>query len=503
MNLMQKIALVWERVSLVQRALLIAILLTFVVVGGLLTQWARQPDMRTLYSDLAAEEASKITEKISEKDVPYELRNGGATILVPKQYVYQLRLDMAKEGLPSGEQKGYKLFENQRISQSPLVENVNLKRALQEELAKSIQMIDGISHARVHIVSSKQTLFTTKAGQTTASVVVRLKPGHKLTGTNVVAITHLVSGSVEGLNTEGVSVINSQGQLLTSESDNIMASGASTVQDYRERVESNLAHKAEQMLTTVLGPGRAIVKVSAVIDMNSINIVRKILDPKGVITKEEIQESSKPVGGGEGNQAVGKETDGTTLSEFAIGETVETRVELPGKIISLSVAAFVDLSPPDVNEAEIAAGAEVTPIMAKADVEDVIKNAIGLKSTDSLKVVDKRFYRSNEPLLEEEASNWPRYIAIARQSSLGIMAICALIVLKIFSGAKTKVSSASAVATTHQLAGAGTAGLLPAGSGAENIDNSMALRGHISDALQNNPEQVKQLFASWLAETEE
>ena len=501
MNLMQKIALIWERVSLVQRALLIAILLTFVVVVGLLTQWARQPDMRTLYTDLAAEEASKITENISEKDIEYELRNGGTTILVPKQYVYQLRIDMAKEGLPSGEQKGYKLFENQRISQSPLVENVNLKRALQEELAKSIQMIDGISHARVHIVTSKQTLFTKQAGQTTASVVVRLKPGHKLTGTNVAAITHLVSGSVEGLNTEGVSVINSQGQLLTSESDNTLASGASTVQDYRERVETNLAHKAEQMLTTVLGPGRAIVKVSAVIDMNSINTVKKVFAPKGVIKKEEIQESTKPVGGGDGNQAAGKETEGTTMSEYSIGETIETRVELPGKIMSLSVAAFVDLTPPDVNESD--SGIEITPIMAKADVEEVIRNAIGLKSTDALKVVNKRFYHPKEPLLEEEPSNWPRYIAIARQSSLGIMAICALIVLKIFSGAKKRVSSPSPAPTTHQLTGTGAAGLLPAAAGAENMVNSMALRRHIAETLQNNPEQVKQLFASWLEETEE
>jgi flagellar M-ring protein FliF len=362
-------------------------------------------------------------------------------------------------------------------------------------------MIDGISHARVHIVSTKESLFTTKAGQTTASVIVRLKPGHNLTGTNVAAITHLVSGSVEGLNTEGVSVINSQGQLLSGESGNTLTSGAGTVQDYRERVESNLAHKAEQMLTTVLGQGRAIVKVSAVIDMNSVNIVKKVLDPKGVVTKEEIQESSKPVGGGEGNAPAGKETEGTTMSEFSIGETVETRVELPGKIMSLSVAAFVDLTPPDVNMAD--SGAEVTPIMALADVEEAIKNAIGLKSTDALKVVNKRFYRSNEPIGEEEVSNWPRYMAIARQSSLGIMAICALIVLKIFSGAKTKVSSTSPVPTSHQLSGTEAAGLLPAGAGAKGMNNSMVLRGHIAEALQNNPEQVKQLFTSWLEETEE
>ena len=293
MNFLQKIAAIWQKIGLVQRVFLVAIVLTFVAVGAMLTHWARKPDLRMLYQDLNPEEASKITEKIGEKGIVYELRAGGTSIFVPKEHVYQLRLDMAKEGLPIGEQGGYKIFDNGKIGVSPFVQNVNLKRALQDELAKSIQMIDGVVHARVHIVSSEQTIFTSEAGKTTSSVVLRLKPGYKLSALNIAAITHLVSGSVEGLTSENVTIIDSQGRLLSSQSGNAIATGAGTVQDYRERVEQNLQDKAEEMLTTVLGPGRATVKVHAVIDTNSISTVTEKYEPKGVASKEEITNSNE------------------------------------------------------------------------------------------------------------------------------------------------------------------------------------------------------------------
>ena len=132
MNFFQKIQAIWRNVSLVQRALLMAVVLTFAIVAGLLVHWARRPDMRMLYQQLSPEEASKITEKIGEKGIKYELRSGGTTIFVPKEHVYQLRLDMAKEGLPVGDQGGYKIFDEEKIGISPFVQNVNLKRALLE-----------------------------------------------------------------------------------------------------------------------------------------------------------------------------------------------------------------------------------------------------------------------------------------------------------------------------------------------------------------------------------
>jgi len=499
MNFFQKVVAVWRNISLVQRALLIAIVLTFVIVGVLLTYWVRRPDMGVLYSNLDAGEAAKITEKISEKDIDYQLKNNGTTICVPKDKISQLRLDMAKEGLPGDSQSGYKIFDDEKIGVSPFVQNVNLKRALEEELAKSIQMIDGVLYARVHIVSTERTLFTSQAGETTASVVLRLRPGYRISALNIAAITHLVAGSVEGLKSEHVTVIDSQGRLLSSDSDQSVASGASTVQDYRERVERSLEDKVEGLLTAVLGPGRAKVSVHAVIDMNSVNIVKESFEPKGVPIKEEIRSGSET---GAGSASAAGETvipgstkkDETISTEYKYGKTVKQEVILPGTIKSLKVAAVVDLSPDDANEA--GSGGEGGMIMAVSDVEEIIRNAIGLKKTDPLKVVAAKFHRPPvETLIEEEPSNWPRYIAIARQASLGVMAICALLVLRIFSGAGKKAASAAAAV---QLPGAeGAAGLLPAGEGGS---EALVLRKQIADTLHNDPDRVKQLFSSWLEE---
>ena len=494
MDFFQKITAVWQKVSLVQRALLIAIVLTFIIAGGLLTRWAGRADMRMLYSNLDPEEAGKITEKISEKNISYELKNGGTSIYVPKEKVYQLRLDMAKEGLPVGGQGGYKIFDNEKIGVSPFVQSVNLKRALQEELAKSIQIIDGVAYARVHIVSTEQKLFASGDSKTTASVILRLRPGHRLNALNIAAITHLVAGSIEGLKSENVTVIDSQGQLLSSESDQAMASGASTVADYKERVERNLENKVEDMLTVVLGPGRASVKVSAVIDMNSVSFVKESYEPKGVPKKEEIKSGSETEASTvvEGEPAIpgGTKTDETILTDYLYGKTVEQKVELPGKIISLKVAAFVDLSLPDANEP--GAGGQAAKIMELPELQEIVQNALGLEDATSLKVVDVKFNRPAEVPVDEEESGGPDFMAIARQASLGIMALCAFLVLKMFGGAKKK---ASASASEQMTEGQGAVGLLPGGT-----SEPLVLRKQIAGALQSNPEQVRQLFNNWIEE---
>jgi flagellar M-ring protein FliF len=187
MEILQKLLLIWQKIGLVQRVLLAAIVLATGLIGALLVYWAQKPDMRMLYQELPPTEAAKITEKIAGKEIAYELRDGGTTIYVPRESVYQLRLDLAKDGLPVAEQNGYKLFDDEKIGISPFVQNVNLKRALQDELAKSIQMIDGVAHARVHIVSPEQKLFVSDEEQTSASVVLKLRPGYRLSGVNIAA----------------------------------------------------------------------------------------------------------------------------------------------------------------------------------------------------------------------------------------------------------------------------------------------------------------------------
>lgn len=494
MNFLQTIEAIWRNVSIVQRAMLIAITLTFVIGAGLLVQWARQPDMRVLYSSLDAEEAAKITDKISEKNIVYKLGSGGTTIYVPSEHVTQLRLDMAKDGLPDGGQKGYSIFDDQPIGMSPLAQNVNLKRAIQDELAKSIQMIDGITHARIHIVNPEHTLFSSTSSQPSASVVLRVKPGYRLSATNIAAIRHLVAGSVERLKSEKVTVIDSQGQLLSNETDDALAGGAGTVADYRERVEQSIADKVEGMLTAVLGPGRVMVKVSADIDMTSTNTAKETYSESGksVATKEEIMSQN-----GEG----ATKKDETITTEYAVPKTVQQTVVLAGEINALTVAAFVDLSPPEIAKTEEDAAAASTetaaaPMMTITEVTEIIQQAVGPKlAEDGLKVVDVKFNRPTDALLVEEESGGLNLVAIAKQGSLGIMAVCALLAMKMFSGAKNKADSMPAAGNLASENSGG--GLLPAGS---NAPNALALSRQVADSLQNNPEQARQLFSRWLEE---
>jgi flagellar M-ring protein FliF len=483
---------VWGRTTLMQRALLLAVVLACGLSAVLLTKWARTPQMRLLYQDLSVEEAGKVADKIAEKGIAYELKNGGTSIYVPQEQVYQLRLDMAKEGLPTGEQGGYKLFDNEKIGISPFVQGINLNRALQDELARTIQMIDGVVYARVHLVRPEQTLFGSAADKTSASVVLKLKPGFTLNGTNVAAITHLAAGSVEGLKPENVTIVDSTGKLLSNKSEGVSGAGANTAMDYRERVEQTLAKKAQDMLEMVLGPGRATVSVAAVVNMTTANHTTETYDPSSKIaTKEETKNKSEieaPKGADDGTTTSPGNTnkEETTTTEYVVGKIVEQKVNIPGEIISLSVSAVVDLTPADPNKA--------TTAMTIKDVEEIIRNAVGLKSTDSLKVVNARFHQTAAaPEIDKEyetAQKWNRYIELARQASLGILAICALIVLKILSGGRKKNAN-------MPIAAFGTAspsGYLPSSEG---NNEPMALRNQISNALSSNPEEVKKLFNTW------
>jgi len=499
MNFFQKLVAVWQKINIVQRALLMAIVLTMGIIGAILTYWARRPDFQVLYAELVPEEAAKITDKIGEKGVHYELRNGGRSVYVPQEMVYQLRLDLAKEGLPAGERGGYKLFDDEKIGVSPFVQNINLKRALQDELSKSIQMIEGVAYARVHIVSNDQTLFSSGQQQTSASVVLKLKPGRRLGDGNIAAIANLVAGSVEGLKVENITIVDSDGRLLSSQADQSLGGGAGTVADYKQRVEQNLADKVEQMLQTVLGPGRATVRVSAEVNMTSVNMVTETYSPTGkVATKEEIKSNSEtePSTGGEGGKALagGTKKDETVTTEYVVGKTVEQKAGVPGEVTALSVAAVVDLSAADANQSE--AAGQAAKIMQLSDVEKLIETSLGLdlKGKDSLKVVEAKFFRPAAIPDEEQQPKKLDYATIASHASLGITALCALLVLRIFAKARKK---AAAEATAQLAAGAEAAGMLPGmTTGAEPV----VVRRQLAEVMRNNPDQARRLFTNWLQE---
>jgi flagellar M-ring protein FliF len=492
----------WRGMGLIQRVILLAVLLACIGAVALLVGWAKQPQMVLLYSDLAPEEASEIVEHVADADVPYELRSGGTSIYVPKEHVYSLRLQMASQGLPEGSHAGYSILDKEKIGASPFSQRVNYTRAIEGELAKTVELIDGVVSARVHVVRPEAPVFAGEERQASATVAVRTHPGRQLSSANVAAVVHLVAGSVEGLVPGNVVVVDSRGNLLTREDDSELARGANTLLDYQTQVERYLAHKAEDMLTAVLGPNRASVRVSATINTRSVSETVESYDPATKVVSEEEVQTSESTPAGEADTGAGsKEENITTV--YKVGRTVREQQELPGKVESLSVAAFVDLSPPETPEAGGeegegeggAAAAAAGPMISLEDAEQIIRNALGLKPDAPVKVVNMPFRGAQEPAIQppaDEGGSMALILEIARRSSLGILVIGVLIALKMFTG---KSKSKTAALENQQ----GEQNYLPSAEGEE---ESEQVRQRITRALQNNPDEVKRLFLSWVKSEE-
>jgi flagellar biosynthesis/type III secretory pathway M-ring protein FliF/YscJ len=529
MGLLAKINAIWQKIGIVQRAMLGAIVLACILTGGLLTKWASTANMQLLYKSLSPEDAAAVCDKLSEQSIRYELRGGGTSIYVPEDQVYRLRLDMAKDGLPNSSKGGYEIFDNQKIGVSPGIEKINKMRALQDEMAKTIQLIDGVESARLHIVEPANAgILSGQGKETTASVVLVLRPGWKLNSSSLAAITHIVSGGVEGLKPNNVIVADSRGGLLTKKGgDNTLIDGASTYQDMKSRIEQQMSEKIQDALEKFLGPGRASILSSVVLDMNSETTVQTKYD-KGIPKKETIDGSTlvkeagtdpqgKPVSPGSQDKTE------TVTNEYMVPETMTTKTTVPGKVTSWSITAMVDLAKPKPAAgaaggatppaapapapAPTAAAGGTTPadlVMSIQDVEQIIKNAIGgdkmLQDATSLTVKNIPVYQPPDSLVaaisDTSYEKLSRYIEIARQSSLGILAVCALLALRIFTRASKKAAAAGPEAAGPNRLDAMSLGLLP--SGGEN--SALAVRRHIAAELKQNPDQVKQLFASWLAE---
>ncbi len=211
-----------------------------------------QTDYQVLYSGLSAEDAGAVTAKLQAQSAPFRLGAGGTTILVPAERVHQLRLDLAVEGVPS-KGKGFELFDEMNVGMTPFLQHVNLDRALQAELARTIMQVEPVAQVRVHLVRPEPTPFVREQKPATASVVLKLKPGAVLTRSAAQGIVALVSRSVEGLSAEYVTLVDTTGRVL---SDAHGDEPVTTQMEYRRELETYLSTRAEEMLSQVLGPGR-------------------------------------------------------------------------------------------------------------------------------------------------------------------------------------------------------------------------------------------------------
>jgi flagellar M-ring protein FliF len=251
--------------SAAQRTIAILVIAALVLGGIALASWLGKASYAPLFTGLAATDAASVTDQLTTDGVPYQLTDGGATILVPQGSVYSERLKAASNGLPTSNEGGYSLLDKMGVTSSEFQQNVTYKRAMEGELAKTIGAMDGVQTATVQLAIPEKTVFVAEEKDPTASVFIATKNGAELSTDQVQAIVHLTSAAVEGMQPTDVSVVDAKGQTLSAVGTGATGSGADQAADY----DASTSKKVQDLLDTTLGAGNATVVVSATMNENS------------------------------------------------------------------------------------------------------------------------------------------------------------------------------------------------------------------------------------------
>ncbi len=260
--------------------------------------WGQTPDYRVLFSNVSDRDGGAIIESLQQLNVPYKFADGGGAVMVPSNLVYETRLKLATQGLPKGGTVGFELMENQKFGISQFAEQVNYQRALEGELARSVQSIASVQGARVHLAIPKPTVFVKEQQKPSASVVLTLHGGRFLDSAQVSAIVHLISSSVPDMTAKNVTVVDQSGTLLSANHEGIGEEGLDASQlKYVQQIEQNYVKRVEAILTPLLGSANVRAQVTANIDFSQTEQTSETYKPnqtpaEGTVRSQQSVESN-------------------------------------------------------------------------------------------------------------------------------------------------------------------------------------------------------------------
>ncbi len=384
-----------------------------------------KPNFSLLFGDLDPSDSARVVSHLESAGIPHEIRHDGGFIYVPNDQVLRTRMALAEQGVPSGGSVGYEIFDDSdALGSTNFSQNVNLVRALEGELARTIRSIDTVKSARVHLVLPKRELFTRDRQEPSASVLLQLKGANSPTRGQVAAVQRLVASAIPDLNPRRVSIVDDTGTLLTADSDedDATALASSQADERRRRFETNLARTVEQLLSNTVGTGKVRAEVFADMDFDRINTSEEVYDPDGQVvrsTQAVEQSGNNKEGGGDLPVSVGgnlpdgdfglSEPGGSSASENRTEETVNyeiskkviNHVRETGEVNRLSVAVLVDgtyASAEDGSKTYQPRSQEELDLLAT-----LVRGAIGFNAErgDSIEVINMRFADMDVPQAEE------------------------------------------------------------------------------------------------------
>ena len=413
------------------------------------------PQMTPLFTDLSYEDSAAIVKELERQGVPYELRNDGNIVMVPRDRVTRLRMSLAGEGLPKGGGIGYEIFDkSDALGTTSFVQNINNLRALEGELARTIRALDSVVAALVHLVLPERPLFSRDKVEPSASIV--LKVHGTLEPQQVRAIRHLVASAVNGLKPQRVSIVDEAGRLLADGSGDGDNSGDVSVDDRRTAFEKRLRDQVDAIVTSVVGPGHVRTQVSADFDFNRVTQTSDKYDPEGrVVRSSQTREETSATAEGRDNQVtVGNEIPGGNqrqpgaeavaaardqsrkseeIVNYEISKTTKTEVIEGGRVNRISVAVLVDGTYGKNEKGDI-----VYQPRSKEEIEQIaslVRTAIGFdqKRGDQVEVVNLRFAETPANPITEP-SGWLAALQltkddIMRAIEMAIMGLLGLVVM--------------------------------------------------------------------------
>lgn len=493
------------------------------------------PQMTPLFTDLSTEDSSAIMKDLERQAIPFELKNDGAVIMVPKDKVTRLRMHLAEGGLPKGGGVGYEIFDkSDALGTTSFVQNINHLRALEGELARTIRAIDRIQAARVHLVLPEKPLFSREAPEPSASIVVRVRGA--LEQQQIRAIRHLVASAVSGLKPQRVSIVDETGQLLADgeAGDNENVAG----DERRNAFEKRLRSEVEAIVSSVVGAGRARVQLSADFDYNRITQTSDKFDPEGrVLRSTQTREESSQTAENNGQVTVNNELPGNQrpdgasaakdqskkteeTNNYEISHTTKTEVTEAGRVNRISVAVLVDGAYTKNEKGEL-----VYQERAKDQLDRIatlVRSAIGFdqKRGDQVEVVNLKFAEAPMVAPIPEPTGLLGMLQFTKDDvmyviELGVMMLLSLVVLfmvirplvrRIIAAEALQAPPSDAVpALTDGSAAAPGQSLVPAGLNQIDVAQVQgqvhAQTVHrVGELAERNPTETASIVRQWLSE---
>ena len=480
-----------------------------VVAVVLLVTWGSRPNYVVLYSNLGGDDITKIVSQLRDKGIPYQVAAGGTAIRVPSGTVYELRNELAVQGLPTGGGVGFEIFDRTTLGATDFVQRVNYERALNTELARTISALDDVRSARVRVTLPEEALFAEEQKEPSASVLVALARPGALRRSQVDPILHLVAAGVEGLRKSNIAVVDTQGNVLATPTDDTDSAAELTNRQRAAVIEYEryLEDKARQKLRTLLGARGCVVTVSATLDFDEI-ATTEITYGEGVpLSEETLIETTKATqalprgapGVVAGVPAPGAGTPSTstdksserTVTTSKVPEIHTATKKPPGTVKKLVVAALIEGT--YQTDEESGEKTYVPPDTAEMEkLREFIGGTVGLDETrgDQLKVSDPPFA---EAAIEAELPGPPWHSGLpVAQIVLGGAALAAFVVLR-----RTLSKMAAAP-------GAPVSQLEPAEryEASEEMVLKEKVKEQITHLSKEQPEAVAGVLKTWLSEEE-